>query len=60
MRDKWLPISMLAVALALYASRHGGLFQYSQGTADAIMAVIALVLVGVLLWPSKKTNDRDQ
>lgn len=57
MTDKWLPISMLAVAISLYAARNSGLFTYSHGSIDTVLGVLALMLVAWLLWPSSKPRD---
>lgn len=60
-RDKWLPLSMLAVAIGAYVAREGSVLKYSRGTIDSILLVLFLLLMVWLLWPSQrdKADDSD-
>lgn len=48
--DKLFPVSMLVLAIALYASREGSLFAHSQGLLDSCMIIAMLGFIGWLLW----------
>lgn len=55
-RDKWFPLTMLAVAIGAYVAREGSIFKYSHGLIDDILFVVLLAFIVWLLWPSKKDS----
>jgi membrane protein implicated in regulation of membrane protease activity len=57
-RDKWLPLSILAAAVAAYIAREGSLLKYSHGWMDNVLFVALALFVVWLLWPSSKDDDQ--
>ncbi|MBB4103576.1 hypothetical protein [Allorhizobium borbori] len=56
-RDKWLPLSILAVAIGTFSARNGGLFANSGGLIDSTLLVAFIALLAWLFWPSSKSDD---
>lgn len=55
-RDKWFPLSMLAVVIGGYIAREGSLFAHSFGMIDNILGILAVLLIAWLLWPRHDNN----
>lgn len=56
-RDKWFPLSMLAVAIVGYIARQGSLFAHSRGLIDNLLGIVTLAFIAWCLWPSSKGDD---
>jgi len=58
-RDKWFPLSMLAVAIGVYIAREGSLLKYSHGLIDSIFGILILAFIAWCLWPSSKDDQEE-